>query len=368
VDVALNAQALLHSVVERRAAPDSQAASRRRWRPESVASEQSRQPDLLPERARLGVRGRFAATDGGAVTCDETIARRRWRLPHVAARRSRLQERRRSREARPPISSSNSDRIPDANVADWPLTYPELAPFYDAVEERLGVQGDIHQIPAHVLSQAPRDHQFVLPPTLRSTAARSLAEGARKLGYHPYPVAMASTPAVSAATPLYSCGFCSGFGCPINARRRRGDLLPARAFARGGAPEGAVLRPPRRPGSRRAARDRRVLSRRAGRHRTQRADPRDPRALGHRDPRLLLSLGDEDHPHGVGNRSGPARAQPHVPLLHPGLRAVRAGLHAWRGPSTTITIDDCRRAGLPPAAKQAGLPYSRAASARPAAR
>ena len=32
--------------------------------------------------------------------------------------------------------------IPGANVADWPLDYAELEPFYDEVEHRLGVQGE----------------------------------------------------------------------------------------------------------------------------------------------------------------------------------------------------------------------------------
>src|SRR5947209_18529481 len=100
--------------------------------------------------------------------------------------------------------------VPGANVADWPLTYEELAPFYDVVEERLGVQGDIHQIPPHVLSQAPRDRQFVLPPNPTMYAGTLLAEGAKKSGYHPYPVAMAVHSRPFGGYPrCNSFGFCS---------------------------------------------------------------------------------------------------------------------------------------------------------------
>ena len=51
-----------------------------------------------------------------------------------------------------------------ANVADWPLTYDELEPFYDEVEARLGVQGDIHRMPARdACTGAP-------PPPVRDAA------------------------------------------------------------------------------------------------------------------------------------------------------------------------------------------------------
>src|SRR4051794_23552672 len=86
--------------------------------------------------------------------------------------------------------------VPGANVADWPLTYDELAPYYDEVESRLGVQGDVTKMPASTLAQAPRAGQFPLPPTPPMYAGRLLAEGAATLGYHayPFPMAVASRP------------------------------------------------------------------------------------------------------------------------------------------------------------------------------
>src|SRR5438445_397278 len=77
------------------------------------------------------------------------------------------------------------------SVVAWALTYDDLAPFYDEVEERLGVQGDVTKMPASTLAQAPRDKQFILPPNPPMYSSTLLAEGAAALGYHPYPFPMA---------------------------------------------------------------------------------------------------------------------------------------------------------------------------------
>lgn len=45
--------------------------------------------------------------------------------------------------------------VPGANLADWPLTYDDLMPFYDAVEARLGVQGDRARGPTTPKAAAP---------------------------------------------------------------------------------------------------------------------------------------------------------------------------------------------------------------------
>ena len=109
--------------------------------------------------------------------------------------------------------------VPDANVADWPLSYDDLAPFYDQVEVRLGVQGDVGRMPSQTLTQAPRAHPFVMPPNPPMHSGLVLAEGAARLGYSAYPFPMAVNSRPYAGRPACnSCGFCSGYGCPINAR------------------------------------------------------------------------------------------------------------------------------------------------------
>src|SRR5438874_11147380 len=129
--------------------------------------------------------------------------------------------------------------VPGANVADWPLTYDELAPFYDRIERRLGVQGDVHRMPGSTLAQAPRKHQFPMPPNPPMYAGTLFAEGARELGYTAYPFPMAvNSRGYDGRPTCNSCGFCSGFGCPINARG--GAAL---SFLHEALKHGAELRP-----------------------------------------------------------------------------------------------------------------------------
>ena len=46
--------------------------------------------------------------------------------------------------------------FPGADVADWPFTYHDLAPYYDEVEQLIGVQGDTATFPDLVRKHAPR--------------------------------------------------------------------------------------------------------------------------------------------------------------------------------------------------------------------
>ncbi len=50
--------------------------------------------------------------------------------------------------------------IKGANIADWPITYDELAPFYDRAEEELGVSGNA--VPHPFLE--PRKKNYPMPP------------------------------------------------------------------------------------------------------------------------------------------------------------------------------------------------------------
>lgn len=105
--------------------------------------------------------------------------------------------------------------VPGANFADWPLTYDELEPFYTEVETIVGVQGEDDSDPF----AAPRSRPFVMPPGAPMYTALLAAEGARKLGYtpFPYPTAVNSRP-YRDRPPCVDCGFCSGYGCPNNSK------------------------------------------------------------------------------------------------------------------------------------------------------
>lgn len=105
--------------------------------------------------------------------------------------------------------------VPGANFADWPLTYDELDPFYTEVEHLVGVQGEDGSDPFASEHSRP----FPMPPGAPMYVALLAAEGARKLGYapFPYPTAVNSRP-YGGRPACVDCGMCSGYGCPNNSK------------------------------------------------------------------------------------------------------------------------------------------------------
>jgi choline dehydrogenase-like flavoprotein len=250
--------------------------------------------------------------------------------------------------------------VPGANVADWPLSYDDLAPFYDEIEHRLGVQGDVAAMPAATLAQAPRRNQFVMPPNPPMYAGSLFAEGAATLGYHAYPFPMAINSAEFDGRPrCNSCGFCSGFGCPINARGsaalnflhpaiRAGAELRPRAFA---------FRIDLNPTGT-AARGVSYVDE-GGKVRNEEADVVIVAASAVETARLLLlsATGHAPHQAGLGNRSGQVGANLMFHFFTLAAAAFATNVHAWRGPSSTFTLDDLVGPFRGPEAQAAGLPY-----------
>jgi choline dehydrogenase-like flavoprotein len=248
--------------------------------------------------------------------------------------------------------------VPDANVADWPLTYDELAPYYDQVERQIGVQGDVHRMPAHTLSQAPRAHQFPLPPNPPMYAGKLLAEGAAKLGYtaYPFPMAVHSVAGRYGTGRCNSCGFCSGFGCPVNARGGAISFLHEALLA--GAelrPRSFVYRIDVTPDGKRA-RGVTYLDGQGRRH-TERADIVIVAGSAIETARLLLMSATPAHPHGLANRSDQLGRNLMFHFFTLGVGFFADDLHGWRGPNTTFTVDDFVGPYTGPEAKSAGLPY-----------
>lgn len=104
---------------------------------------------------------------------------------------------------------------PDSALADWPLSYDELEPYYDQVEHVFGVSGQGGSNPF----AAKRSRDYPMPP-LRKMGYSEMGETAMKnLGYHPFPQpsGIASQPYQGRPACTY-CGFCSGFGCWNNSK------------------------------------------------------------------------------------------------------------------------------------------------------
>ncbi|MBK7977647.1 MAG: GMC family oxidoreductase [Deltaproteobacteria bacterium] len=105
--------------------------------------------------------------------------------------------------------------MPDADWADWPLTYDELEPFYAAAEHEVGVSGRAGANPF----ESPRSADYPLPPGPDMYVGALIGEGARKLGYTPFPYPGVNLSRAYDGRPACNdCGLCSFYGCPTNAK------------------------------------------------------------------------------------------------------------------------------------------------------
>lgn len=126
-------------------------------------------------------------------------------------------------EERPP---EIEQPLAGTNFADWPFEYAEIEPFYTEAENLTGVQGGDDSIEVDgspVMLRDPfassRSAPYPMPPGVPMYAGLLLARAAVRRGYHPfaYPAAINSRP-YGDRPPCVDCGYCSGYGCPNNAK------------------------------------------------------------------------------------------------------------------------------------------------------
>ncbi|HEV8600636.1 MAG TPA: GMC family oxidoreductase [Gemmatimonadales bacterium] len=103
--------------------------------------------------------------------------------------------------------------IPGANLADWPISYADLEPYYTMVDWEVGVSG------APGPFDPPRSKPYPQPPLPVKSSGVLFERGALKLGLHPQPAPMAilSQP-MNGRNACQHCGYCIGFGCEFNAK------------------------------------------------------------------------------------------------------------------------------------------------------
>jgi choline dehydrogenase-like flavoprotein len=125
---------------------------------------------------------------------------------------------------------STEGPVAGASLADWPITYDEIEPFYERAEWEFGVSGDAAGNPFG----APRKKGYPNPPHPGRTASERFAQAARTLGYHPFPtpVAINSRPYAGRPECAYG-GACLGYGCPIHAKATTLSICIPKALATG---------------------------------------------------------------------------------------------------------------------------------------
>lgn len=118
--------------------------------------------------------------------------------------------------------------VPEGSaLADWPITYDDLEPYYDKVEWELGVAGEADGVHA-------RRRGYPMAPWPLSVEGQRLAAAARQLGWSTtrVPLLVNTEPRDDRAACI-RCGFCIGFPCPIDAKNGTGTTVLPRATAAG---------------------------------------------------------------------------------------------------------------------------------------
>lgn len=117
-----------------------------------------------------------------------------------------------------------------SSLADWPISYDDLEPYYDKAEWEIGVGGDSSTESFHT----PRRRGFPMPPVARGATAKPLERAAKSLGWSTFiPPMMINTVPRAGREACIQCSQCVGFACPTEAKNGTHNTMIPRALATG---------------------------------------------------------------------------------------------------------------------------------------
>jgi choline dehydrogenase-like flavoprotein len=115
-------------------------------------------------------------------------------------------------------------------LADWPIGYTDLEPFYTQAEYEIGVCGS----DAPHRGSSRRSRPYPMAPMELTRPARRLLRGAQALGWSTVPVPLAiNSEARDGRAACARCRQCVGFACPVEAKNTTENTVLARAAATG---------------------------------------------------------------------------------------------------------------------------------------
>ncbi|MDP3850394.1 MAG: GMC family oxidoreductase [Luteolibacter sp.] len=125
---------------------------------------------------------------------------------------------------------STYGEVKDSTLADWPLSYDELEPYYEKAEYEIGVAGDYTNNP----NSGPRKKPFPMPAFPLNTEGRLISETATRMGLHPFPIPMLRNSVPYNGRPAcIHMRSCVGFACPVDAKAGSQNTVLPVALATG---------------------------------------------------------------------------------------------------------------------------------------
>ena len=117
-----------------------------------------------------------------------------------------------------------------APQVDWPITYDDIAPYYDKVDHHVGVSGQAEPLDW----DGPRRLPYPMPPLSPPASSDVLARGAAALGWQTgIPPMLINSVARDGRAACVQCGTCVGFGCPVGAKNGTHNTMVRRAVGHG---------------------------------------------------------------------------------------------------------------------------------------
>lgn len=120
--------------------------------------------------------------------------------------------------------------VAGSTLADWPISYEDLEPYYEKAEWEIGVSGDDTGNPF----KSPRRKPLPMPPLPPTREHLVLRPAALRLGLHPFDIPMLrnSIP-YGGRDACMRCRWCVGFACEVDAKCGTQNTVIPKALATG---------------------------------------------------------------------------------------------------------------------------------------
>jgi gluconate 2-dehydrogenase alpha chain len=186
-----------------------------------------------------------------------------------------------------------------STIADWPVTYDDLEPYFTAIEHSVGVAGD------ETNPFITRSRPLPMPPLRPYRLGELFREATAALGLHPHPAAVGVNTIPYNGYPATTyCAWSAGFGSWDGDKWHPALTSVPEALATGNfdlRTHCRVLRVLTNPEGRATGVD--YIDANGNRH-IQEADTVILAAYTFENVRLLFLSGDDRHPDGLGNSTG----------------------------------------------------------------